>query len=69
MAAKNVAMLTPVIADRLNSYLADYDQRGREFLYKGFSTGFHIPYYGNVFHVFQVIKFWPLIIQLSYNKT
>ena len=39
-------MPTPVNAERLRLYLADYDCSERDFLYKGFSTGFHIPYQG-----------------------
>ena len=39
-------MPSPVKADKLNSYLADYDPCERDFLYQGFLTGFHIPYHG-----------------------
>ena len=46
MATNNVSMPTHVNAERLRLYLADYDCSERDFLYKGFSTGFHIPYQG-----------------------
>ena len=46
MATNNAVMPTPVNAERLKFYLADYDSSEREFLYKGFSVGFHIPFRG-----------------------
>ena len=45
-ATNNISMPTPVNSERLRLFLADYDYREREFLYKGFYTGFHIPYQG-----------------------
>lgn len=46
VATNNTVMPTPVNAERLKFYLADYDSTEREFLYKGFSVGFHIPFRG-----------------------
>ena len=47
METNDITMSTPVNAENLNSYLADYANAEREFLYKVFSTGFCIPYHGN----------------------
>ena len=37
---------TPVKAERLRYYLANYDATERDFLYQGFAFGFRIPYQG-----------------------
>ena len=37
---------TPVKAERLRYYLANYDSNERDFLYQGFAFGFRIPYQG-----------------------
>ena len=64
VSTNNISMPTPVNDERLRLYLADYDYKEWEVLYKGFLQVFIFPIKMCVFHVLHVIKFQPLIMQL-----